>query len=122
MKTRCTAHTKAGRPCRAWAVAGSRPPRCAAHRAAPGASAPPTLDGLLADLDDLFAAPVVGAPIDPRPFEGHARLLEIYVPLVGRLLRACRDRDRRGPGPAQELERAIDHVLDELSQSGDLEL
>jgi hypothetical protein len=31
MKTRCTATTRAGRPCRAWAVAGTDPPRCAPH-------------------------------------------------------------------------------------------
>jgi hypothetical protein len=29
---RCTATTAAGRPCRAWAVRGSDPPRCSAHR------------------------------------------------------------------------------------------
>jgi hypothetical protein len=31
MKQRCTAITVAGIPCRAWAVAGSDPPRCAQH-------------------------------------------------------------------------------------------
>lgn len=30
-KQRCTALTSAGRPCQAWAVRGSDPPRCAAH-------------------------------------------------------------------------------------------
>lgn len=30
-KQRCTALTAAGRPCQAWAVRGSDPPRCAAH-------------------------------------------------------------------------------------------
>ncbi|HSM57443.1 MAG TPA: hypothetical protein VK879_14930 [Candidatus Sulfomarinibacteraceae bacterium] len=31
MKRKCTARTNAGRPCRAWAVRGSEPPRCPAH-------------------------------------------------------------------------------------------
>lgn len=31
MKRRCTATTKAGNPCRAWAVHGTNPPRCPAH-------------------------------------------------------------------------------------------
>lgn len=31
-KQKCTAHTRSGRSCRAWAVQGSDPPRCAAHR------------------------------------------------------------------------------------------
>ena len=30
-KQRCTALTAAGRPCQAWAVHGTDPPRCAAH-------------------------------------------------------------------------------------------
>lgn len=30
-KQRCTALTNAGRPCQAWAVRGTDPPRCAAH-------------------------------------------------------------------------------------------
>jgi hypothetical protein len=30
-KRPCTALTSSGRPCRAWAVGGSDPPRCAAH-------------------------------------------------------------------------------------------
>ena len=30
-KQRCTALTSAARPCQAWAVRGSDPPRCAAH-------------------------------------------------------------------------------------------
>lgn len=28
----CTARTKSGRPCKAYAMAGTRPPRCVAHR------------------------------------------------------------------------------------------
>lgn len=31
MKRKCTAKTNAGRPCRAWAVRGTEPPRCPAH-------------------------------------------------------------------------------------------
>ena len=30
-KRRCTAATASGRPCRAWAVWGTEPPRCVAH-------------------------------------------------------------------------------------------
>ena len=31
MSQHCQATTKAGRPCKAWAVAGTLPPRCSAH-------------------------------------------------------------------------------------------
>ena len=31
MAERCTGITAAGRPCRAWAVRGTHPPRCSAH-------------------------------------------------------------------------------------------
>ena len=31
-KQRCTATTRSGRPCRGWAIQGTDPPRCAAHR------------------------------------------------------------------------------------------
>ncbi len=31
-KRKCTARTRSGPPCRAWAMHGSDPPRCAAHR------------------------------------------------------------------------------------------
>ena len=54
-KRPCTALTSSGRPCRAWAVGGSDPPRCVAHggaeeranraaspRAAPPPAVPPT--------------------------------------------------------------------------------
>lgn len=33
-KVRCTKLTKAGRPCRRWAVRGSEPPTCSSHRVA----------------------------------------------------------------------------------------
>ncbi len=39
-RTRCTATTRKGQPCRAWAVPGTDPPRCASHggvSAKPGA-------------------------------------------------------------------------------------
>ena len=42
MSQRCQATTKTGRPCKAWAVAGTHPPRCSAHGgAAKPVGAPP---------------------------------------------------------------------------------
>jgi hypothetical protein len=41
-RARCTATTKAGNPCRAWAIRGSDPPLCATHSGrTEGAGAPP---------------------------------------------------------------------------------
>lgn len=41
-KVRCSAVTKAGKPCRAWAIVGSNPPLCSAHSGRNvGAGAPP---------------------------------------------------------------------------------
>lgn len=37
-KTKCTAQTKSGRPCRAWAMHNTEPPLCAVHG---GATLPP---------------------------------------------------------------------------------
>jgi hypothetical protein len=39
-RVRCTQPTRSGRPCRAWAINGTDPPRCAAH-AGRGVGAPP---------------------------------------------------------------------------------
>jgi hypothetical protein len=36
MSAKCTAMRRDGHPCRAWAMAGTDPPRCAAHGAAKG--------------------------------------------------------------------------------------
>ena len=38
MSQRCTATTRRGLPCRAWAVRGSDPPRCVAHGSRTGAA------------------------------------------------------------------------------------
>ena len=51
---RCTHITKAGRPCKAWAVCGSDPPACASHLKAsvedPGFYSHTFTDDELADL------------------------------------------------------------------------
>ena len=120
MKTKCTANTKTNRPCRAWAIVGSLPPRCAAHSAAATSSLDDVAAALLSSQSHF--TPYFDPPGDVDPLEFHGRLLDIYTPFVSRLLRAARDQDRRGPTHAQELDRAIDRVLDELSQSGDFEL
>ena len=72
MATRCTDTTDAGVPCKAWAVRGTDPPRCAAHggtKARPGAPTGNTnavshgfyqaVDATTAGLSDA-----VGHPLD----------------------------------------------------------
>ena len=134
MPTRCTAHTAAGRPCRAWAVRGSDPPRCAAHRTKTGdGAAPPEaaaravapgVDALatqIADLDRRIAR--LGAYMDARQAELNVddlvRLNDLHSKMMGRVTRMRQALEHLGPGEGAEqsaLAKALHWALDELAK------
>jgi hypothetical protein len=60
-KRKCSALTKAGTPCRAWAVPGTDPPLCAAHNGKPGGPPPGNTNAL---THGLYAA---GQPCEVPP-------------------------------------------------------
>ena len=69
-KQRCTATTRAGRPCRAWSVPGTDLPRCAAHRS----RRPPGDGGCTGSAEHPPGSPKGEAHgVDARTGEGNAR-------------------------------------------------
>jgi hypothetical protein len=142
MKTRCTATTQAGRPCRAWAVAGTDPPRCAPHGGgARPVGAPPnnrnaekhglygesravSVGNLSADLADRLErfADSIEARADELTLDQLARLLDTYSQAIGRLARIQRLEQQLHDAGGDKLERAVDWTLDQLSEQWDLQL
>lgn len=123
----CTALTRAGAPCRAWAVPGSDPPRCATHGSAPqtdrsapthGDYAQVSLDDLIADLDGRIRE--LSGYIDRLDLAAepglYARLVGLHGQLCSRLGRLLRDRQALG-GEADGLQAAIDEALDLVAQT-----
>ncbi|MBN1640377.1 MAG: hypothetical protein JXA09_04005 [Anaerolineae bacterium] len=133
---RCTATTRRGQPCRAWAVQGSDPPRCAAH----GGSAPPPrvldagsaeahcacsdppdrgvdLETRIADLDRRIARLSAYidriSPDDPDiTLQDYTRLLALHGQLTSRLGRLARDQQQLQAGQNADLAEAMDEALD----------
>ena len=90
MPTRCTATTAAGRTCRAWAVRGTDPPRCAAHRdRAEGASVTEELAAQIDDLDARIArlGDYVDAHREELDLNDLCRLLDLYSKMLSRVTR-----------------------------------
>ena len=138
---RCSCITRAGRPCRAWAVRGSDPPVCAAHAGlTAGAGAPPgnqnrlvqgfyspdptavTVDQAIAGLvhklqrlDELIAR----EDLDPELL---VRLTTLYGQGSSRLARMLRDRRALSGDAAAGVVEAIAVALDELSSLWGVEL
>ena len=69
MPTRCTATTRAGAPCKAWAVRGSTPPRCTAHGGTRGPADAPG-EGQRGDLDAEARAYAQPALFETAPARG----------------------------------------------------
>ena len=146
LSRRCTARTRTGDACRAWAIRGSEPPRCAGHA---GACAPARKHGFYArtfspdELDDLA---VYGAELglddeisvarvalqrvfaflsrdpdrlDPGEYVRAAELAFKGARTVARLLR---DREALTGSSAAELDRIVDQALDLLSAEWGIEL
>ena len=142
MKTRCTATTRAGRPCRAWAVAGTDPPRCAPHGGgARPVGAPPnnrnaekhrlyssqhavSVGNLSADLADRLGrfGDSIEARADELTLDQLARLLDTYSQAISRLARIRRLEQQLHGAGGDELARAVDWTLDTLSEQWDLQL
>jgi len=139
---RCTALTSAGQPCKAWAVRGSDPPRCAAHKT-PGSlggagktGAPPGnrdrrtqgfdaepaqpiagIDDLLRDGFDKQArlAAYIEAHATELDIADLARLLAVHGQNATRLGRLLRDKRALSGESADGLLDALGKALDELS-------
>ena len=142
MKTHCTATTRAGTPCRAWAVPGSRPPRCAAHGGAttpPGAppgnknaqthgfysatsgldAATPNIDAIIADLyarQQALSDYLTAAHDDEETtIEKLIPVFTLHAQNASRLGRLLRDKRALTGEAADGIAGAIAQALDELS-------
>jgi hypothetical protein len=133
--THCTATTAAGQTCRAWAVRGTDPPRCAAHggRRQEGAAetkSPPDLAGLIEQIDDLDERIArLGAYVDAHRAElkvdDLCRLLDLQSKMMGRVTRmrqALTHLDRAGRNKQSAFAEALHKVLDGLAQEWKTEL
>jgi hypothetical protein len=142
--TRCTATTAKGQPCKAWAVQGTVPPRCAAHSGAarpPGAPAgnrnarthgaysaaedqAPGTESHIADLDRRIQR--LGEYIDDHTNELDARtlatLLELHSKMIGRVTRVRRIRKDLTGDRDTALASAINHALDRIGKEYNVEL
>lgn len=126
MPTRCTATTAAERPCRAWAVRETDPPRCTAHRdrdrrqkEAAAQEAAAKQAALLAQIDDLDARIArLGEYIDGRRKEldvgDLCRLLDLHSKMLGRVTRMRRAQNDLD-GNQSVLMDATHEVLDGIS-------
>jgi plasmid maintenance system antidote protein VapI len=138
---RCTGQTRQGRPCLAWAVRGSSPPRCSAHGgrspsplpADPVAAEPedPASDAeaIASIIRDLAAKQQrLSALIDSHLNDESlttadlARLLALHGLNASRLGRLLRDKRALSGDAADGLAGAIGQVLDELSSEWGVDL
>jgi hypothetical protein len=145
-KRRCTATTSKGDPCKAWAVHGSDPPRCAAHGGgsshvgaprnndnaethgfyAQPQDPPRTIDEIIADLAEKQGA--LSAYIDSllndddTALEDVARVLKIHGMNASRLGRLLRDKRALSGKAADGIAGAVAQALDELSTELNVDL
>lgn len=143
MGTRCRATKGDGMPCRAWAVQGTDPPRCAAHGGAPTPPGAPAGNNnaqthgaytsaqvsadLTARIDDLDRrirqlSDYIDHHLADLAPEDFTRLAALQGQLSSRLGRLMRDRIQIDGQGGDELTEAINKALDELSQEWDIEL
>lgn len=133
MSQRCSESTKNGKPCKAWAVRGSIPPRCAAHgggKALTGAPAnnrnavthgvyalstdPPTdLNARIADLDRRvreLSEFIDNLPAD-TPTTERSALFDLQGRLTSRLGRLMKDRQAISSTDADDMEAELREAL-----------
>jgi hypothetical protein len=104
-KRQCTSTTKSGRPCRAWAVRGSDPPRCVGHGAAVRGARPlpPAESSTFSEAPDPVEQAIAGLADTMRRLEtlieahegpnGYLiRLFGLYGQACSRMGRLVRDR------------------------------
>jgi len=136
--------TGKGKPCKAWAVRGSDPPRCVAHGGSAGrVGAPPGSknalkhgaysepDEQLIDLDDVIADCKrrfvrLGAYIDEHVADlevsDYRALLALHGQLASRISRLERDLQKMGGGEASDFMQVIGEALDRLSKDWGVKL
>lgn len=134
MSQKCTAVTKTGMPCKAWAVIGSDPPRCAAHgggRAPVGApvsntnaqthgfyaeseAAPTTIEEIIEDLAAKQAGLSQYIDNNQVDVEDLIALLTLHGSNASRLGRLLRDRRALSGEASDGIAGAIAQALDEL--------
>jgi hypothetical protein len=146
---RCMATRADGSPCRAWAVHGSDPPRCAPHgggRApvgaplgnqnarthgfyanltSPGSSHDEcTIDGVIADLyrKQKRLSRYIDEKMDDLPPADLARFLRLHAQSSSRLGRLLRDRDILKGGWNEGMDAIIAQTLDELGEEWGVDL
>jgi hypothetical protein len=137
MKKRCTALRKDGNGCQAWAVAGTDPPRCAAHRRARTTAAgsdggdggnwqptgrPPgseAIDDVIADLAEkqrrLSELIEEALAQDEAGLGAISRLFALHGQNASRLGRLLRDRQALTGETTDRVLGSIAQALDELS-------
>jgi len=141
---RCSATTRKGHPCKAWAVHGTDPPRCASHGGTKTRIGPPQgntnaqthgvynqtcdppvdLDTRIADLNrriEQLSAYIDQATIGSSDDGGidvdqYARLLSLHGQLTSRLGRLLRDRAVISPEDDSFLQSCINEALDQASE------
>ena len=145
-KCKCTATTAKHLPCRAWAVPGSSPPRCAAHGGTskpPGApvgnrnaethglygitpTPPLTIAAIIRDLagkqkalSDYIQAQLKSTDADLAAL---TELFALHAQTASRLGRLLRDQRALSGQAADGLAGAIGQALDELSNELGVEL
>jgi hypothetical protein len=126
VKRHCTATKRDGTPCRAWAVRGSDPPRCAAHGGRRAAQPKPedipdTIDLVIHDLASkqrkLSDYIEVYTEADPKNLSVRdlARLFQIHGQNASRIGRLLRDQRALSGEATDGIAGAIAQALDELA-------
>ena len=126
MKRHCTATKRDGTPCRAWAVRGSDPPRCAAHggRRAPESDPediPDTIDSVIHDLASKqrklsdYINTYTEEHEENLAVRDLARLFQIHGLNASRLGRLLRDQRALSGEATDGIAGAIAQALDELA-------
>jgi len=149
-KIRCTATTRKGTPCQAWAVPGSDPPTCASHRLTGPRPGPPRgnanaithgayrdekpaavdLQARIADLDRrierlsryIDQAEVGDGEGGTITVGDYTRLVSLHGQLTSRIGRLLRDQQQLGGGDISEMQAAIDQALTQAGQVLGIEL
>jgi hypothetical protein len=132
---RCGATSANGSPCRAWAVRGSSPPRCSAHREHPAWGAPPgnrhalkhgyyadelpeecTIGAIIANLyqRQIQLDHYIDHVLPTASIEEISHLLRIHGQNASRLGRLLRDRRALSGESSDGISGAIAQALDEL--------
>lgn len=130
-RIRCSATTRAGNPCRAWAVPGSDPPACVAH--ATGDRKPVKHGFYSPDPTDVTVDQAIAGLVhklqcldevieEVYDAEQLARLITLYGQGSSRLARMLRDRRALSGDAATGVVDAIAAALDELSTLWGVEL